>query len=73
MTTLVLLAVAVIVVGFLCVAVRGARREHSLAASGDFATVPWIDGVGGGSDCNAGSAADGGCGDGGGGGGGGPD
>jgi hypothetical protein len=50
-------------VGVLLLAVlahNAPRRENRFASSGDVGTVPWIDGGGGSSDCDAGTDAGGG-------------
>jgi hypothetical protein len=73
MTLLIVIGIAVMAAGFLFAAGFGrnrARRERSLAASGDSGFVPWIDGGSTTGDCHSSGAADAGCGDGGGGGGG---
>ena len=63
------IAVTVVVVLFAAVVARNtARRENRFAASGELGAVPWIDAGGVGSDCDAGTTSDAGCGDGGGGG-----
>ncbi len=73
MITLIMLGLAVMVGAAFFAAVlalRTPRRENRFAASGEFGAMPWIDGGGGSSGCDAGTSSDAGCGDGGGGGGG---
>jgi hypothetical protein len=63
MITLILLAMIAAGVGVLLLAVlahNAPRRENRFASSGDVGTVPWIDGGGGSSDCDAGTDAGGG-------------
>ena len=73
MITLIVLGIAVTIVVVLFAAMltwNTRRRENRFAYSETLGATPWIDGSAGGSDCDAGTSGDAGCGDSGGGGGG---